>query len=232
MHFLKAIATACIVVAISSPISANQGTTDGTFEVYDADAIAFYKGLSAENRSVMDKATAEKLVQLMLADGTISRREIGQLNELRRTDVKQVSAVIEGNPMIIPTADEEGRAYLSILFDRVPLTTLWKGGPNELRRFVDMRRMGSGPAQAIENFVAAELNKIYEQSTLNNAYEPIRSELKTKHDKAASLPGDYPTQFDLLLYDSMIRLRTDPEFRNPQNLPPPFLYNWLNPDSD
>ncbi len=232
MRFFKVIAALTSLLAFTSTLSAQEVKSDESFEVYDADAKAFYISLSESSATILDKASAEKLTQILFADGTISRREIGQLDQLRRTDLQQVFAVIDGASIPLPVANDEARSYINILFERVPLATLWSGSANEFQRLVDMRRMAPVVANNVDNFITSELLKTWKRSTIYNAYEPIRAELKERHDKAASLPGDYPEQFDELLYDSMIAIRDYYEERPTIDGPPPFIYNWLKPDRD
>lgn len=201
---------------------------DGRVNNLNADVFGALQSIRSRNSGSLTEADARQLSQAIKKDGTIDAAEQDLLTELTQSNVRAItisSAQSPANSVTFGTTSGRTRQVLQeTQTPTAQLRALAQQGGNGIRELTKIYQRSPADAERVVNVLASQGMSAWEQSSVGNAYGPLRGMISAAYSGVSQLEGQDNSDARNMLHKAMNQID-----RANNDAVPDFLYNWIRP---
>lgn len=179
--------------------------------------------------SALRDADARELSAAINKDGTVDAAENDLLNELTQNRTRSIrisSSDASANSVSFTSTAGTTKAILNNT-QKAHFNKLFSQGNEGFKELTAIYQRSPEDAQKVVDFLSAKASEAWDQSSVTNAYAPLRSLISTAYSGVNQLEGQANTDGRNMLHRAIEKLDRNPDGSNGSM--PDFLYNWIRP---
>jgi len=211
---------------------------DGRVNNLNQNVFSTLESIKGRNQAKVNinKEEAQQLSQAILADGVVDKNEADLLKELTQSSFRSVNISKDNNNFspstlnFASTSSSDVRNILSQTLNvssKTELNQLWNQGATGLAKLTEIYSRSPVDAKHVTNFLAEQVSKAWDESSITNGYGPLRELIATGFAGVNQLEGNANAQGRWMVHNAIKQVDTKPD--GSDGAIPNFLYNWIRP---